>query len=899
MIKHKTMKKYIVLLVSIALFNSLKAQNAIIKGRIKADANGTALLNATVILDGQKITETDSKGLFQFKDIEKGSHKLEFTILGFEKEEKVIEVISDNETIDVTEIKLKKNAIQISEIVISDSPLNYSYKYEGSNILVSSKEIELTKPVGTEEILKKVAGINVSGDMGISNRLNVGIRGSYPRRSANILLMEDGTPIAPAPYLAPEAYYNPPSDRIDGIEIMKGSDILAFGSNTMYGAINYITKKPPIKPTLGVNLSGGNNGYHSEYITYGGTWNKLGAELQVLNKQFGGFQNNSQSSIFNTTAKLYTEFNSRASMYVKLNYHQEKSKASYSALTPYTFKTDARQNPFDADDLDTKRYGVDMIYNYKLTDRVVLSSKIYVSQFQRDWWRQENALIKASTAKTYLGDAIYNDRYTYLEGQNFGSTDYVRVGKVVAGKESTRARNRTFRVAGAQQTLKYNFEKEQFKMNIEASVKGHWETFANVEIKNDSSRFARSGTVDRDQFYQLSAYSGFIKDKLSYKRLAFTPSLRYEYVEMYGFDKLAISKMSNNSGDKYFGSLKNVYSSYIPGASISYDLVDQLKHKLNVFAGIYKGYTAPISDNAFLNVEDGVVSAPTADKPINRVPEISLNYEAGIRSDLMKQLANIQLVYFNNNIKNYYSAGRNEAFQTLGAVNVSGLETSVNLNLHKLLNTEKHQLVLSFSGTFMKGKVLSGLLKDSDLLKASHTNETKAELIDKINSERTGYDVYFSNITGKDSLVTNQLTVSDFGKIKRLDFVFGESGIAKNTVPYLPSSILNAGISYTFKGLSLGANVNYVAKQYTDYLNFDNETAEGAIGSLAAFKTIDLNIAYSFEACKKSYLKGLSLFVAGKNMTNEIYQSSRLHRLSSGIMPSGFRQINAGLKLNI
>jgi Fe(3+) dicitrate transport protein len=198
----------------------------------------------------------------------------------------------------------------------------------------------------------------------------------------------------------------------------------------------------------------------------------------------------------------------------------------------------------------------------------------------------------------------------------------------------------------------------------------------------------------------------------------------------------------------------------------------------------------------------------------------------------------------------------------------------------------------------MKGKVLSGLLKDSDLLKAKHTDATKAELISKINAERNGYDVYFVNAAGVDSLVTDALSISDFSNIKRLDYDFGNDGIANNTVPYLPKYILNAGISYTLKGFNMGVNVNYVAKQYTDYLNFENETAEGAIGSLQAFKTIDANVAYSFENSKNKYLMGLTLFVAAKNITDEVYKASRLHRLSSGIMPGGFRQINGGLKFN-
>jgi Fe(3+) dicitrate transport protein len=885
-------KFYIFILLSIFVFNTNYAQQATISGIVLNETDGKPMQNAIISLDRDNKINTDNKGYFQFENVKIGSHQLYIDFLGYKIEKIDIEVTTENENIQLANIFLKSSEIQISEVVIYATQTNYNPKYQGSNITISSKEIKQIQPLGSEEILKRVPGINVSGDMGMSNRLNVGIRGSYPRRSVNLLLMEDGSPIAPAPYLAPEAYYNPPADRLDGIEIMKGADILAFGSNTMYGAINYITKKPPIKPTLGINLSGGSNQYHSEYITYGGTWDKVGAEIQVLNKNFGGFQDNSQSHIFNTTAKLYTELNTKSSLYVKLNYHQEKSKSTYSALTPYSFLTDAKQNPFDADDLFTRRYAVDLIYNYKITDKLILSTKLYANQFQRDWWRQENTVIKASTAAAYLGEDIYNDRYAYLIGETFGDNDYLRVGKIVNGRESTRARNRMFRVAGLSETIKYNYEKGNLIMNIEGNIKGHWETFNNIEFINDSSRFARSGKLDKDQFYKLGAYSAFVKNRIQVKNLIITPSLRYEFVRVDGFDRVAISKMTNNNGSKNFGGQKNTYNSFIPGLTVAYNLKED--NKLNVFAGVYKGYTAPIADNAFLTVDNGVVSTPTADQTINRKPETSINFEIGIKGLLFDQFANFQATYFNNHIKNYYSAGRNEAFQTLGAVNIQGLEMGLNLNLHQLYNNQNHKLTVNIGASITKGKILSGLLKDSDLLKAKHTDATKQELIDKINGERPGFDVYFASSTGQDSLISGQMALADFGKIKRLDFVFGKNGLTNNTAPYIPLYLLNFGFNYDYKGFGVGANINIVAKQYTDYLNFKNETAEGAIGQLNAFNTIDLNLSYSFETNKNKYLNGLRLFVTGKNISNRIYESSRLHRVSSGIMPAGFIQINGG-----
>ena len=890
---------HLTLLFIISVPMTTSAQEATIKGHIRTEDDHTFMPNVSVILDDTLHKSTDFNGYFQFSGVAAGEHKLQTTFLGFEKEEFLFRIIPGQDLVEFPDIQLGASAIQIREIVVSSYPTNYSNKYEGSSTVVSPGEIEFINPIGTEEVLKKVSGVNVSGDMGISNRLNVGIRGSYPRRSGNIILMEDGTPIAPAPYLAPEAYYNPPSDRLDAVEIIKGADILTFGSNTMYGAINYITKKPPLVPALGIQLTGGEKGYRSGYITYGGTWDKIGVELQVLNKHFGGFQDNSQSSIFNTTAKLYTELNTRSSLYVKLNYHQELSKATYSALTALTYQLDPLQNPFDADDLTTKRYGVDMIYHYKLNKKIILSSKIYASQFQRDWWRQENTLIKASAARNYLGENIFNDRYSYLEGIDFGEDDYIRVGKVIGGKESTRARNRLFRVAGLQQSMRYDMEDGDFTMNLEVAIKAHLESFTNVELKNDSSRFARSGAVMKDLYYELGAYSGYVKDRFSYKRISLMPSIRYELVEMYGYDRLAISQMPDNNGDKYFGSEKNVYSSLVPGATLSYDLIDKNPNLLNVFGGMYKGYTAPIADNAFLNVDDDVVSSPSPDKPINRKPEISVNYEFGIRGELMDQFANIQLIYFNNHIRNYYSAGRNEAFQTLGAVNIEGIETSINLHVHNLTNLGMHKLTVNCSGTFMSGRITEGVLSDADLLKAKHTDATREELIAKINAERQGFDVYYKNVSGSDSLVSGALAITDFSKINRLDFIFGQDGISDNTVPYLPPVILNAGFTYSFEGLCVGANINYVAKQYTDYLNFENETSEGAIGRLDAFTTIDANLSYTFKNSSNKFLNGLDIFIAGKNITNAVFRASRLHRVSSGIMPGGFRQVNAGIKLTI
>ena len=51
------------------------------------------------------------------------------------------------------------------------------------------------------------------------------------------------------------------------------------------------------------------------------------------------------------------------------------------------------------------------------------------------------------------------------------------------------------------------------------------------------------------------------------------------------------------------------------------------------------------------------------------------------------------MTVFDNTIENYY-AGRKEAFETLGSVNIRGLELNGSFDFGKLLNSNKHELIL-------------------------------------------------------------------------------------------------------------------------------------------------------------------------------------------------------------
>lgn len=855
-----------------------------VTGKIVDDDNKEPLIGAQVITSSGVGTVTNERGMFSL-DLEEGKYRLVIKYLGYQ--EKEIAINTTNPELGVLSLQLTSTTL--NEVIVSASPNNYKTDFKGSNFRVDPVAMKNINPLSTEEVLRTIPGVNIVGDMGLSNRPNISIRGSWGRRSKKVLLMEDGSPAAPAPYIAPGAYYNPVSDRIAAIEVYKGADMLRFGPNNMYGAINYITALPPQKPELRLKLIGGQRKYTTGLLSYGGAWNNLGALVEGVYKKFDGFTDNSSVKVLNLNGKIFSKLSDNQSLYFKVSGQFEDNQASLSSQTPFTFETDPVQNPLDADRFTMRRYGVDIIHKWLLNPHISLTSKIYASDFERDWWRQVTAKIKVRDVHDYVGEAIFNERYAYLKGANAGEEDYIIVGRVRNGRESTTDSRWTYTVSGIKETINIDWKAFGEKHQLEAAFNLHREIFKDRFLVADSSRWARSGAIATDLWYRLWSTNGFIRNNFSIDKWGVTPILRFEHVDMYRQDLIAAAQNPNLKSTED-GREPNIYSQLLPGITVDYRIPNG-----EFYASLYEGMIAPSKVFGFLVEQDGIVTNPLAGQSINIKPELSWNTEIGWRGDLFQNRLNGQITYFNNTSRNFYAGGRNEVFQELGKINVQGLEIAMGLDL---LNGSESRLRFSANATLLSSRVLSGKLIDKDLFsQVVHNSATRREYIDKVNANRAAFDVYVADNNGNEMLLANErISESDFQQITKSVLSFGSEGVENGEAPYTPAINLSSGLNYDRKDLSIGLSGHYVGEQFTEFHNFANESADGAIGKLPAYFTLDAFANYDFTLRSKVQL---NVFINGKNITNDIYRASRLNRATSGVFPGGFRQIIFGINLRI
>jgi Fe(3+) dicitrate transport protein len=210
-------------------------------------------------------------------------------------------------------------------------------------VRLSSIDANLTTN-NSRQIFSRVPGVTIWENDGSGTQVSVGVRGLNPNRSWEINTRQNGYDVSSDVFGYPEAYYNPPMEAVEKIEIVRGGASLQYGSQ-FGGLLNYVLKKETSdKPfTFQSQNTVGSYGMLSSFNAISGNTKKWNYSVYNHYRKGNGWRQNGQYEVRNTHAFLQYKINAKSSLsaeYSNMDYEIQQS----GGLTDAQFKADSRQS---------------------------------------------------------------------------------------------------------------------------------------------------------------------------------------------------------------------------------------------------------------------------------------------------------------------------------------------------------------------------------------------------------------------------------------------------------------------------------------------------------------------------------------------------------------------------
>lgn len=289
-----------------------------ISGYITDRATGEPLSKVAIFEENSgESYEPNEEGYFQIQNLSYGKYNLFFFALGYEITNRVIQLGSENEVLN---IQLSKLSGELSEVaVVNQREQIFSIKrlreVEGTSIYAGKKNevVDLsqmtvnTSSNNARQIYSQVSGLNIfeSDDAGL--QLNIGGRGLDPNRSSNFNIRQNGYDISADVLGYPESYYTPPAEALEEIQIIRGAASLQYG--TQFGGLVNFRMKSPVEDKVAeftTRQSIGSNALFTSHNSVSGTYKKLGYLGYYNYKNGNSFRPNSEFKSDNVY--LFTEY---------------------------------------------------------------------------------------------------------------------------------------------------------------------------------------------------------------------------------------------------------------------------------------------------------------------------------------------------------------------------------------------------------------------------------------------------------------------------------------------------------------------------------------------------------------------------------------------------------------
>ncbi|MFL5811764.1 MAG: TonB-dependent receptor [Flavisolibacter sp.] len=583
---------YRVILLSILIFTSQELfSQTIVRGKIIDAISKEPIAGASVHCtrtDCNIGCVTDASGSFEMKCID--CQKLYVSSIGYLRQQ--FDVTDKNYSILLT-----PSSSFLQEVVVSANR-GEGVKRSEAPVAISvlnSKTIQDTRPTTADQVLNKVAGVNM---VNLGNEQHeMSIRQPMTTKSL-FLYLEDGIPIRTTGLYNHNALLEMNMASVKSIEVIKGPSSSVYGSEAIGGVVNFISSSPTAIPVLRLSAQGNNIGYKRADLMSSITKGKWGF---VLN----GYYADKRNSFLE-----YSDFH-KAILTARVDYRFSNKTTLSNSVTWLKYYSDM-SGGIDSTMFSKHSFQNLQTFTYRKVDAIR-----YHSTLSHVW----NDNSKTTISVLYRDNAI-GQNPAYRVKDDYRKQAGVYVGrKDLAHGEINESSFKTYAaILQHKQNISWKKAVLMAGLNVDLSPSNYNANYIRIKKDTVSKKYVSYQNTDSvltNYATRLNNYAAFANFEFSpFEKLRVVASLRYDLFQYYFDNHLAPSAFSGSPD------MNNNFSRVSPKLGFTYNF----SRRTGLYANYSEGFVPPQVTELYTGVKVPALH-----------PSIFYNYEAGGWLEIIKE----------------------------------------------------------------------------------------------------------------------------------------------------------------------------------------------------------------------------------------------------------------------
>ena len=382
------------------------------------------------------------------------------------------------------------------------------------NILFSGKKNEVLKLSNlnanltnnnAREIFARIPGVTVWENESSGLQVNISVRGLSPNRSWELNTRQNGIDISADVFGYPEAYYNPPFEAVETIQLVRGGAALQFGPQ-FGGMLNYVLKREKEKPfSFESQNTIGSYGLISSFNAVGGKYKKLSFYVYNHSRSAKSWRENNRFEARNSHAFFEYRFSEHTKM------SAEYTNSDYAMQQPGGLTDEQFANNPQQSQRERNWYGVPWnIFSIHFDSKINANFDLNIKAFGLIGERNSVGFVSAANIKDVI-NASTND----YSNRRVDSESYKNIG----------IENRNlYRYTLGKTTQNFAFGLRLYQANTNRNQRGKGTTAGNFDMTTDGEFPTALKFITKNvAFFAENQFK--ITDKFSV-----TPGFRLEHI---------------------------------------------------------------------------------------------------------------------------------------------------------------------------------------------------------------------------------------------------------------------------------------------------------------------------------------------------------------------------------